>query len=85
MEDEIIINKDALFKLIKEKQELRDIMEITDENDLIKKHDIKVEIRVLETILKDDGIDIWLGKIMEAKNSIATRRAIVESEQNGNE
>lgn len=77
----ISISKDKTFLLIKEMKEYIKILSDNTIKSLMKRHKLKMQIKLLEQILHDEGIDTMLQVIKNEKNSMIVRDEIVKEEK----
>jgi len=80
----IEILKDKLYKLIKELKELREVVESDGKANLLKRFKIRIQVALLERILKDEGINKLLEETKSNKNSRLVVEAAIEEEENEN-
>lgn len=81
----ITISEDKLFKTIQELKEIRKMLPKDNYNMALKRHKIKIEYILLENILKDKGIDVYMQKLINSKNATRLNNGIVKDEQNEDE
>ena len=77
MHNEIMISKDALFKLIQEIKEIRKMIVSFDGNDLLKKHDLLIQGVLLDKILKNGGIDSLLEQVPHLKRKYLMKAEVI--------
>lgn len=82
MEDnQIHIEKDRLYKLIREMKELRKLIPTTESKYLLKRHRLKIEVSLLERIFDKEGIVPILNSLENNKIIFRTEQVVVDSEK----